>query len=84
MLLGILCPMDMDAVGCRVAFKHFKIIAETADGVPFHAACHFAQSLPLRDALCHPVPLFADEIKRLVVPCRTFAVGNEFFGCFSV
>ena len=66
-LVGILGPMDGDAVAHGVPLELFQIVGQMGNGVLLDLTGRLAQFLPLRQRQCHPVALLSHTEESIVV-----------------
>ena len=83
-LLGVLGPVYVYAVGRGIALEHLEVMGQMRDGMYLGAGRRLPQGLPFGDGPGHAVPFLADEPQGLVVPCGPILVGYELFGCFRM
>ena len=68
-LVGILCPVDMDAVCFGTGSKLLQIVGQMGDRVFLYLAGSIAQLLPLGQCLRHLVALLPHSVESGVVAC---------------
>ena len=83
-LLGILSPVNLDAVLLGIGGKLVEIFIQMGDGVALDGRGFLAQLLPLVQSVGHIVALGAHSPERGIVPVGILLVLQELLGGFAM